>query len=78
MTGPSPTAGTTPSFLRWLIDSLRVVRGHAKDLTIPSPDSDAFAYLARRLGYGRQTQLLRSYLQRHTQAVMEINTRLLG
>jgi glutamate-ammonia-ligase adenylyltransferase len=65
-------------FLRWLIDSLRVVRGHARDLTIPPIDSDAFAYLARRLGYGSQTRLLRNYLQRHTQAVLEINTRFLG
>jgi glutamate-ammonia-ligase adenylyltransferase len=66
------------SFLRWLIDSLRVVRGHAKDLTVPPQDSDAFAYLARRMGYGRQVQRLRNYLQRHSRAVMEINNRLLG
>lgn len=37
------------SFLRRLIDGLRVVRGNAKDLTIPPRDSRAFAYLARRM-----------------------------
>ena len=31
------------------IDALRVVRGHARDLTIPPTDSREFAYLARRL-----------------------------
>jgi glutamate-ammonia-ligase adenylyltransferase len=39
----------TYAFLRRLIDALRVVRGHARDLTIPPPDSREFAYLARRL-----------------------------
>lgn len=38
-------------FLRYLIDALRIVRGHAKDLVLPPPDSDAFVFLARRLGY---------------------------
>ncbi len=37
--------------LRRTIDALRAVRGHAKDLTVPEPDSPAFIYLARRLGY---------------------------
>jgi len=36
--------------LRRLVDALRVVRGHAKDLTLPAQDSRAFSYLARRLG----------------------------
>ncbi len=38
-------------FLRRLIDALRVVRGHAKDLTLPPPESREFAYLAHRLQY---------------------------
>ena len=38
-------------FFRVLIDGLRIVRGHAKDLVLPPPDSDAFIYLARRVGY---------------------------
>ncbi|MEM9702216.1 MAG: glutamine synthetase adenylyltransferase, partial [Planctomycetota bacterium] len=40
-------------FLRSLINALRVVRGNAKDLTAPSPGTEEFAFLARRLGYSR-------------------------
>ena len=39
-------------FLRHLIDALRAVRGHAKDLTIPAGDSREFAYLTQRLRFG--------------------------
>jgi len=39
-------------FLRRVIDALRVVRGNAKDLTVPEPGSRGFTYLARRLGHG--------------------------
>ncbi len=38
-------------FFRQLIDALRMVRGHAKDLTIPPAHSREFAYLARRLQF---------------------------
>jgi glutamate-ammonia-ligase adenylyltransferase len=38
-------------FLRNLIDSLRMVRGNARDLAIPPVDSDEYEFLARRLGY---------------------------
>ncbi len=38
-------------FIRSLIDGLRMVRGHAKDLVLPLPDSDEFIFLARRIGY---------------------------
>ena len=38
-------------FLRSLINALRVVRGNAKDLTLPPPGTDEYAFLARRLGY---------------------------
>jgi len=47
----------TYSFLRRLIDALRVVRGHARDLTIPATESREFAYLARRLQYDSPDQL---------------------
>jgi [glutamine synthetase] adenylyltransferase / [glutamine synthetase]-adenylyl-L-tyrosine phosphorylase len=47
----------TYSFLRRLIDALRVVRGHARDLTIPALESREFAYLARRLQYDSPEQL---------------------
>ena len=38
-------------FFRLLIDGLRIVHGNAKDLVLPPSDSDAFVFLARRLGY---------------------------
>lgn len=38
-------------FIRMLIDGLRMVRGNAKDLVLPPPDSDEFIFLARRVGY---------------------------
>jgi glutamate-ammonia-ligase adenylyltransferase len=42
-------------FLRLLIDGLRIVRGHAKDLLLPSSASEEFVFLARRLGYRTDT-----------------------
>ena len=39
------------SFLRRLIGALRVVRGNARDLTIPPTGSREFEYLSRRLFY---------------------------
>lgn len=48
---------STYSFLRRLIDALRVVRGHARDLTLPPSDSREFAYLVRRLQYESAAQL---------------------
>ena len=39
------------SFLRLLIGALRVVRGNARDLTVPPTGSREFAYLARRVDY---------------------------
>ncbi|MBI1878992.1 MAG: glutamine synthetase adenylyltransferase [Chloroflexi bacterium] len=65
-------------FLRRLINALRMVRGNAKDLTIPPPESEEFAFLARRLDYGRQVAQLRDDLTRHMVFVQELSTRLLG
>ncbi len=65
------------TFLRWLIVTLRVVRGSAKDLTIPPYGSDEFQFLARRLRYGSDIQRLRDELDRYTSDVQEINRRLL-
>ena len=45
-------------FLRRLIDALRMVRGNAKDLTVPPQDQEEFEFLARRLGYGSHTEKL--------------------
>jgi glutamate-ammonia-ligase adenylyltransferase len=66
------------TFLRWLIDALRMVRGNARDLTVPPAGSEAFAYLARRLRYGNDAGRLRDELARYTAAVQELNVRLLG
>ena len=72
------------NFLRRLINALRMVRGNAKDLTIPPTSSEEFAFLARRLGYERgqnhadDFSQLREDLTTHTSAVQEINSRLLG
>ncbi|MGC9467419.1 MAG: glutamine synthetase adenylyltransferase [Anaerolineae bacterium] len=66
------------TFLRWLIDGLRMVRGNAKDLTVPPVGSEAFAFLARRLRYGNDVERLRQDLNQHTSAVQALNRRLLG
>jgi glutamate-ammonia-ligase adenylyltransferase len=72
------------NFLRRLINALRMVRGNAKDLTIPPTGSEEFAFLIRRLDYGPgQDQAddfaqLRKDLTAHTSAVLEINSRLLA
>ena len=64
------------TFLRWLIDALRVVRGNAKDVTIPAQNSEEYAYLARRMRYN-DPAVLHAELERYTEDVREINTRLL-
>jgi glutamate-ammonia-ligase adenylyltransferase len=66
------------TFLRWLIDSMRVVRGNAKDVNVPVYGSEEFAFLARRLRYGDETERLRDDLVRYQTDVQEINTRLLS
>ncbi len=66
------------TFLRWLIDSLRVVRGNAKDVTMPPENTEEFAFLARRMNYGESPGLLHTEQIRYTEAVLELNARLLG
>ncbi|MFQ5856708.1 MAG: glutamine synthetase adenylyltransferase [Anaerolineae bacterium] len=65
-------------FLRRLIDALRMVRGHAKDLTVPASDSEEFAFLARRLGYGSDVAQLHHDLTHHTTQVQELSAQLLS
>jgi glutamate-ammonia-ligase adenylyltransferase len=65
------------TFLRWLVDSLRVVRGNSKDVTMPVFGSDEFVFLARRLRY-EDAEHLRDDLSRYVADVQEINSRLLG
>lgn len=66
------------TFLRWLIDSLRVVRGNAKDITLPDEATEEFAFLARHMRYGDDLDRLHQDLVTHTTAIREINRRLLG
>jgi glutamate-ammonia-ligase adenylyltransferase len=65
-------------FLRQLIGSLRVVRGNAKDLTLPPRESEEFAFLSRRLGYGDDLTRLRRELDVHVANVLELSQKLLG
>jgi glutamate-ammonia-ligase adenylyltransferase len=65
------------TFLRWLIDSMRVVRGNAKDVNVPLYGTEEFAFLARRLRYANDLARLRDDLVRYQTDVQEINTRLL-
>ncbi len=65
-------------FLRELINALRVVRGNSKDLTVPPEESEEFAFLARRLGYGSEPGRLRADLTHHLEWVRQLNVRLLG
>jgi glutamate-ammonia-ligase adenylyltransferase len=65
------------TFLRWLIDSMRMVRGNAKDVDIPAYGSEEFAFLARRLRYGSDIDRLQEDLLRYQTDVQEINRRLL-
>ena len=66
------------TFLRWLIDSLRVVRGNSKDVTLPAFGSEEFVFLARRLRYEMDIEHLRDDLGRYVADVQEINHRLLA
>ena len=66
------------TFLRWLIDSLRMVAGNAKDLVVPDENTEEFAFLARRLRYGNDLLRLSSDLKMHSTYVQEVNRRLLG
>ena len=59
-------------FLRRLIDALRMVRGDARDLTVPPTSSDEFLFLARRLEYPDAAQL-RHDLERYTADVVEFS-----
>ena len=45
------------TFLRQLINGLRMLRGSARDLVLPETDSDDYMFLARRLGYTRKRGL---------------------
>ena len=64
-------------FYRLLIDALRMVRGHAKDLTVPAPDTEEYGFLARRLAFDSPDEL-RDRLERHLDRVPKLQSRLLA
>lgn len=49
-----------------------MVRGNARDLTIPPPDSSDLAFLARRMGYGGAAALLSDDIQNTLAAVQAV------
>lgn len=62
--------------IRHLIDALRMVRGNARDLTVPLDDADELAFLARRCGYDGDTARLRQELERRMAQVQALVERL--
>jgi glutamate-ammonia-ligase adenylyltransferase len=60
-------------FQRDLIDALRIVRGHARDLTVPAADTEEFVFLARRLGYGADVIRLRDDIERYAATVQQLS-----
>lgn len=59
-------------FLKRVIDSLRMVRGDARDLAVPTLGTADFESLARRLGYGPKFRQLQDDVLRHAQSVMSL------
>lgn len=64
-------------FLRRVIDGLRMVRGNARDLTLPADQTQEMLYLARRLDYA-DPRALPPDLMRHMGAVESTNSKLLA
>ncbi|MCP4856698.1 MAG: glutamine synthetase adenylyltransferase [Fuerstiella sp.] len=60
-------------FLRQLIDCLRMVRGNALDLTVPSIDTAEFVQLARRLEVVHDSSLSADTLESHFAVVREFS-----
>jgi glutamate-ammonia-ligase adenylyltransferase len=70
-------------FIRMLIDGLRIVRGNAKDLVLPAPDSDEFIFLARRVGYQTEewqagARHLQTDLEEHMRKTREFFEKMFG
>jgi glutamate-ammonia-ligase adenylyltransferase len=70
-------------FTRTLIDGLRMVRGNAKDLVLPPPDSEEFIFLARRVGYTTDdwqagARHLQSDIEQHMKLTREFFEKMFG
>ena len=74
----SARLGDALLFLHQLINALRMVRGNTRDLTVPAEESEEFAYLARRLGYGNDPNRLGVAISEHMTWVQRLGARLLG
>lgn len=64
-------------FTRRLIDALRMVRGDARDLTVPSSRSEEFEFLARRLGSGGDVARVKSEIEATSRRISELVRRYL-
>ena len=71
------TLQSSHRFLRLLIDALRVVRGNARDLTLPATDSADLLFLARHLDYGRDVDHLTFDLSQSLASVTSLMSRLI-
>ena len=60
-------------FLRRVIDALRMVRGDARDLTVPTATSDEFASLAHRLGYDRNLSSFKQEIDQTAGRVLSLS-----
>ena len=49
------------------------MRGHARDLTVPAPESEEFVFLARRLGYGSDVNRLVDDIERYAETVRQLS-----
>lgn len=64
-------------FFRRLSDALRMVRGNARDLTTPSPGTEEFEFLARRMGWLGQPSELHEHIEQQVRVVSELVRRYL-
>ncbi len=64
-------------FIREVIDGLRMVRGNARDLTVPSAGTDDLEFLAHRLDFQEGANALYERLTKHLARVAALNRELL-
>lgn len=63
------------TFLRQLIDCLRMARGNAQDLTVPQPGSSDYSLLAKRMQTVHDSPLRLEMLEDHLAAVRNFSAR---
>lgn len=63
-------------FFRRLIDAMRMVRGDARDLTVPPQGSEEFRFLARRMRLFKDSTDLAADLESYSSVVREISKEL--